>query len=188
MPNLAILAKKILPFLKQKVKREDTHKIDMHSLWWYGDLERKIRNPIVPTTRFAPHFVLRDSTGKPRVVIGFEVHGTNINIYAIQRMRTQYSQDAEGKFWDAKKETEESKKFRQELGQHPSDFILVEFIKYFKKQINQGFDVKLHFSEDEAKNYYDLVNRFFENKPDNLGFYHLSKTKTRVKQILESNE
>lgn len=129
---------------------------------------------------FSPHLILQDKSGVTRFIIGYLPAGDKIIIKSIQRIRTKKTYE---------QETEASKAFQKELGLHPGEFLLCEFISRFKEQILAGKKIILGFigkTETFENNYMPLIDRYFKNVRYNGINYNaeLDLTKPRVRAIL----
>jgi hypothetical protein len=129
---------------------------------------------------FLPHLILQDKFGFTRFIIGYLPAGDRIIIRSIQGTRTKKTYE---------QETEASKKFQKELGVHPGEFLLCEFLNKFKLQILTGKRIVLEFigkTETFENNYMPLIDRYFKNvRYNGIGFdAELDLTKPRVKAIL----
>jgi len=163
--------------------------------WTYKDRfpANKILNPILPFEYDIPHFVLKDKSGKTRYTLAYRKIENRIYISAIQRERTQYTIRKGETFWDSEKETEASKELQRELGIHPSEYILIEFLKRFSDEIKKGTTILLKIDKKEINSrtyflYKALIERFFKRKPirknAEIEIYALSLEKERVKKAL----
>ncbi|MDD4983467.1 MAG: hypothetical protein PHH82_01340 [Candidatus ainarchaeum sp.] len=188
--------RKSIPFHEAK-KRTDVYSIDFASEWRYGDAydEEEVRNRLGAAIVKHQHYVLKDSIGAPRFVLGF-FSGNGyfddcIRIDVIQRLRTKPGylhrptlfRDG---LYDYKTETNEANKFRKELGMHPAEFLLAEFILRNKSALLRGKKILLNrvVGRAYAKNYLSLIERYFKEGTDGFYPYELDLTKSRVKEIL----
>jgi len=156
--------------------------------------EEKVTNPIIPFETVDHSLLLSDNKGNRRFVLTFAEVAGSIEISAIQRLRTQYIKRENDKFeWVPELETEASKKFAQELGMHPAEFVLCEFLYSFANQIKSGKRVKLRIYkmngyDKVSQTYRGLIDRFFKPKSvfeNNVYIaFELSLDKDRVKSIL----
>jgi hypothetical protein len=153
-------------------------------------------------TEHQPHLVLLDRKKQPRFTLRFTMRRKEereeLVILSIQRERSKGNPseyDPRVLLPKAKLETEASKKLQAELGMHPSEFLLSEFIYRNRKQIRKGIPVFLRVKGDTAKIYKPLVERFFKKKPlttkkigrlqgNTLEEYELNPSKRRVQELL----
>ncbi len=172
-----------------------------HDGWKYADPVKPIENPIDALDSDFTHFVLHDAKGNPRFMIHHWANSNgNVNIYGLQRIRTQYRKNRNGTWrWDAEKETEKSKQFQRKLGMHPSEFLLSEFLHRYRKFILAGARIRLvlptgtdYYGHELARvNSAPLIERFFKKSPVSVdskvaeeAVYELSLNKRRVREIL----
>jgi len=153
-----------------------------------------VNNRLPPLLRRNPHLVMCDRKGTPRFVLGYTSYGKSFVISSIQRVRTAYdfklglhpfTKMPTIFEWNPSKETWKSKQFQAELGKHPGEFLLSQFILQNKEAILAGAKVRLNPESGDKKSweiYGALIDRFFRYSPKN-GF-ELSMEKKRVKELL----
>ncbi len=143
------------------------------------------------------HLVLRDGAGQVRFTLRFDYYPGQIIVRSVQRERTVYEKEEKGNrmVWSPEMENHASKFFKRQLGMHPAEFLLSEFILRNKKKILAGhrliLDLDLSFEHFPKVNkiYQPLVDRFFKKKSilkiGKIGtVFELSLRKKRVKAIL----
>ncbi len=152
--------------------------------------------------------ILRDANGTARFVLKYYADGHHVVIDSIQRERTQYIADRFAHVlpyaalaWDPKGETRESQQFGKQLGMHPSEFLVSEFLWRFRTSIRRGIKVYLKRNlvgqplqtlTDRARIYGGIRDRFFKSKKETIQLFgglaaeafELSRDKQRVLEIL----
>ncbi len=129
-----------------------------------------------------PHLVLQDKTGRARFVLPYLEYKDEIVILDVQRLRTRKTLE---------EETSASKEFQDELGMHPSEFLLCEFINRFRAKIKAGKKLILRSAVDAKlfqRIYSPLVERFFKPQTSNDRLFNtaeLNLDKERVKALLQ---
>lgn len=177
--------------------------------WHYGDPVGygRVTNPIVGHTRDSRHLILVDRK-KPRAALAYWHKGGDWVITSIQRLRTEYvlsSKSGVRSFtWNARKETERGKDFARELGMHPSEFLLSQFLfahrdeiisgkKIFLELVDYGFRGKDNSNFSNQEIYGPILERFFKRTPSKtvllgenclIKNYELSLEKRRVREAL----
>ncbi len=162
--------------------------------WVYRDKGERVKPVFLPERSIFPHMVLVDREGIPRFVLEYTAAKDgeklkNLEIRSIQRERTRYlpyrSKDADFR-WSRHLETEASKDLQRELGKHPAEFLLTEFLYHFKKDIKNGATVRITYYPVEGRIYRPLTDRFFVKEAEGIGevTYVLSPRKRRVREIL----
>jgi hypothetical protein len=82
-------------------------------------------------------------------------------------------------------ETVNARRFKKELGVHPSEFLLRKFLENNRDAINAGQHVWLNIGATEKNGpaYQLLIQRYFVPTPE-LNGYRLDTTRKRVQRIL----
>jgi len=163
--------------------------------WVYEDPTSLVKDPMTPAVCWNPHLVLYDELHEPRFTLSFEEYLRVIHIKSIQRERTWQSYILhDGMFyWNAKIESERQKEFKQELGIHPSEFILSEFLSRKKEMIvSRKAIVDLRVERGILPTYAGLIERFFYPRPFSTngfsGYFMLNPERKRVREILGLTE
>lgn len=188
-------------------KRTGTHSFEVVDYWNYRDaVDVEL---LKPSKLVVPHLVLRDSEGNARFVLGYRISVGEIQIKALQRVRTReaYKKGLHGWEYDHDAENEASSRFKQELGgMHPAELLLLEFLNINRSEITgrheihptgggipkefEGRKVTLVVSDDEKPTYGGLIDRFCKKKSayrhEGLWktVFELDLEKPRVREIL----
>ncbi len=173
-----------------------------HRYWFYRDeVEKPVVNPMDPWPDLSRHFVLYDGQRRPRYALRYNREGDAIKILSLQRLRTQYVAEGKKLRWDAAAETEASRRLQAELGVHPAEYLLTQFLSRMKARIRAGARVSMQASFGYRTNgiVNPLVDRFFKKKTRFVGWegglhsgtlspreHELSLSKRRVREILEA--
>ncbi len=188
-----------IPFFEAR-KKTKFYSIKETKGWKYKDAKRFVVNPIEPMYSELPHIVLRDSKGAARFVLRYgkkPFRGSEaLVVYSTQRTRTAYMRRLPfWSEWSPEMETAKSKEFQKQLGMHPAEFLLSEFIYRHRDEIMKGTPVLLRIAKgfhpidaNIEMIYLPLVERFFKKLPvpagANMVDFELNLQKRRVKEIL----
>lgn len=190
--------KKIDQLPHRQNAKDGSFSFKRHNTWKYEDAypTAAVRNPLDPYhEKHLPHLVLYDGKKRPRFVLRYGDRGDYIEINNIQRMRTQYTQHPKGGFeWSPELERDASKRFAEELGMHPAEFLVSEFISRNREHILDGIrgkktfvmDLLGHSVKENPKIYRPIVSRFFRKVPftETLDRYVVDPRKERVRRLL----
>ena len=196
--------KPFAPTFKAAVPKAN-YRFESVKKWTFKDKVDNVNNCLTPANATHTHLILRDSQGTPRFALGYVIKGPLILISGIQRERTQYTRIADtldrppiterekGWFWDPIKEKEKSNEFKMQLGMHPAEFLMNEFILRQLKRLTNGkykLYIQFPFGGPKFKNNTPLIARFFKRKPVKLqefGLAHeLDFEKQRVKALISA--
>jgi len=157
------------------------------------DATRRISNRLPIDLNPYPHMILYDKEGNPRFALHhFKEDGVHY-LGGVQRLRSpgSYVHEGEKYRWDADREKESTLQFKAELGVHPSEFLLAEFISRHAYEIKKRLEdnqqepplVLRELSKTKKPEIYGpLIDRFF--KKDAQGRIVLDSNKERVKALL----
>lgn len=140
-------------------------------------------------------FILKDRKNRDRFLMSYSIKDDRIQIQFIQRdysgitrrllaraLNFTDNSNRPIRWW----ETLAAKKFKQELGVHPAEFLLSEFIYRMRDRIRAGVPVFISRQYGEKiHNYAPLLERFFE-KNSRSGYYKLSLKKRRVTELVNA--
>jgi|GEM_PF-2923907 len=204
---------------KKKRPEPGSYSLEWKAGWEYGDhppgidspnlAKLVVENPLQYLESSKPHFILKDSSGRPRWVIRYyeakrgQSYVTSVGsfhapssdrivISSVQRVRSQYVPGTSKRFrWDPEAETAESKKLKASLGKHPPDFILSEFLKAHGDRLRQdisdgnvGASLEPGLVEFYPGVYDNLIGKFFKSTKD--GEIILDPTKRLVRKSLQA--
>lgn len=110
--------------------------------WSYRELHPPLdgtQHHFTPSVSPLPHLILRDSTGTPRFTLSYVLSDKEIRLVEIQRCRTTPWAVHERLQEHDLRETLASKKFQAQLnGVHPSEFLLIHFLRAHRNEILAG--------------------------------------------------
>jgi len=181
-------------FFKDKIDPK-AYSFEEASSWTYQDRLPVQRKSIIPHTERKPHLILKDREGMPRYALCHNRSGDRqiLKIESIQQEKTQYAKTEEGLGHSPELEKKASDLFKEDLGMHPAEFLLSEFVHRHREEIKNGVTLRLVLRKKYAEDviYKALRDRFFDRNPlrfkDGSTEYYafdLNMKRKRAKQIL----
>lgn len=148
----------------------------------------------LPVRSNDPHLVLRDKSGVARFTLSYSETPHAINLHYIQRSRTVNWVWGESDARHAARETQASKEFQRELnGVHPSEFLLIQFLREHHAKIAAGTAVFWHWLNSGLQSsakinilYRGLADRYFKRVKDfdGVSLWRLNLNKSRTREVL----
>ncbi len=169
--------------------------------WTYMDRSpygwTHVNNRMIPLVLPDNHLILRDREGTPRFALRYErAFGGGLRVRSIQRERTRYKGAPPNHLWSREKENEAAKRLKEQLGTHPAEALLAEFISRHRDEIAErigrgkpGLTLSLEGETlGHMSLYKPLIGRFFHRKPAkserDRQVFHLNPQRKRVREIL----